>query len=57
MPSNSIDNCARVSDTVPVGLRPDETSPLQSLRKQAQPVAIPPQQFDQIAAPPAKDKT
>jgi hypothetical protein len=56
MPSSSIDNCARVSTTVPLfGLRPDEAPALQTLRKQAQPVAIPPQQLDQIAAPTAED--
>ena len=37
-------------------LRPGESSALQPLREQAQPVAVPPQQLDQIAALPAKHK-
>ena len=55
MPSSNIDNCARVSETVPlVGLRPHEASALQSLREQTQPVTIIPQNLDQIASPSAK---
>ena len=43
MPSSSIDNCARVSETVPLaGLRPHEASALQPLREQAQDVFIMP---------------
>jgi len=36
--------------------RPDESATLQALGKQAQPVAIPPQQLDEIAAAAAKAK-
>src|ERR1700749_1918070 len=35
-------------------LRPDETAAFQTLSKQTQSVAIPPQQLDQVAPPPAK---
>jgi hypothetical protein len=37
--------------------RPDESATLQTLGKQTQPVAIPPQQLDQIAAGPRKQNT
>jgi hypothetical protein len=37
-----------------IGARPHESSAFQPLGEQAQPVAIPPQQFDQIAAATAK---
>ena len=39
-----------------LGPWPDESSALQTLGKQTQPVAIPPQQLDQIAAAAAKAK-
>lgn len=35
-------------------LRPNESSALQSFCEQTQPVAVPPQQFDQIPSPPAE---
>ena len=38
------------------GLWPDETTSFQALGKEAQAVAIPPEQFDQIAAPATKDE-
>src|SRR5947207_2861945 len=37
-----------------LGTRPDESTPLQTLGEQAQPVAIPPQQLHEIAAATAK---
>ena len=55
MPSSSIDNCARVSDTVPlVACGHTKRPALQSLREQTQPIAVLPENFDQIAAPPTK---
>src|ERR1035438_8875563 len=76
MPSSSIDNCARVRQTVPSvacgqmnrprsrrlangsfsSLRPDESSSLQTLGKQAKAVAVEPQQLDDIAAASAENK-
>src|SRR5579862_5969407 len=35
-------------------LRPNESAPLQALGKQAQPVAVPPQDLDQVATPAPK---
>src|SRR6201981_1551034 len=37
-------------------MRPDESSPLQSFREQAQPVPIEPQNLDQVTAPPTKNE-
>src|SRR5690606_21797254 len=39
-----------------LGLRPDEPTTLEPLRKQAQPIPIPPQQLHPIASPAAKDE-
>lgn len=38
------------------GLRPDEAATLQALGKKAEAIAIPPEQFDQIAAATAEDE-
>ena len=38
------------------GLRPDEATTLQALGEEAEAIAIPPEQFDQIAAPATKDE-
>ena len=55
MPSRSIESCARVRQTVPsVGLRPDESSSLQTLGKQTQTIAIPPQKLYDVASASAK---
>ena len=57
IPSSSIDSCARLSTTnALLGPRPDESATLQALGEQAQPVAIPPQQLDQITAAAAEAK-
>ncbi len=48
--------CSRQRNAAAFCLRPDETSSLQALGEQTQSVAIEPQQFDQIAPPPAKDE-
>ena len=56
IPSSNIASCAGVKDTVPlVALRPEKSSSLKSLREKTQPVAIEPQNFDQITASSAKD--
>jgi hypothetical protein len=52
----SIDSCARLSTTAPSSAtRPDESSAFQTLGEQAQPIAIPPQQLDQITAAAAEE--
>jgi hypothetical protein len=57
MPSSNIDNCARVSDTVPSCALGQMKRPRSSpLRKQTQTVTIPPEQLDQIATPAPKDE-
>ena len=43
-------------DTAGSGLRPDETAAFQALAEQAQAMAIPPQNLDQITALAAKDE-
>src|SRR5437588_11584443 len=53
MPSNSIDNCARVSETVPLVACGHTKRPRS---EQAQAIAGVPENFDQIAAPPTKHK-
>ena len=49
-PSMSIASCAGVSaDRTLLDLRPDESSPLQPLREQAQAAAVPPQRLQPVA--------
>src|SRR6266571_932015 len=56
MPSSSIDNCARVSATVPLVACGHTKRPRSKRLANRQTVAVIPENFDQIAAPPAKHK-
>ena len=57
MPSSNIDNCARVSETVPLSACGQTKRPRSSrFANRHKPVAVPPQQLDQIAAPSAKNE-
>jgi hypothetical protein len=57
MPSNSIESCARVSDTVPLSTFGQTKRPRsRRFENRHETITIPPQHFDEIAAPAAEQK-
>lgn len=56
MPLSSIESCAGVSETFPLRLRPDESTALQVLGQQQQPLIIEPQHLEHVATLAAEDE-